>query len=159
MGDDGPERGAVLSEEEIDFIHARNSFYLASVSETGWPHVQHRGGPVGFARVLDARTIAWVDFIGNRQYVSLGNVTQNDRVALILIDYPRRRRLKIFGHMAWFEADQQPDLIQSLSTPGYHARAEHVAQVIVEAFDWNCSQHITPRYSLDEIGAGFAVPI
>jgi predicted pyridoxine 5'-phosphate oxidase superfamily flavin-nucleotide-binding protein len=140
-----------LTPAEISFISARDSFYLATVSETGWPHVQHRGGPAGFVRVLDARTLAWADFSGNRQYVSIGNTGVNDKVALIFVDYPARQRLKILGRMTTAEIGDCPDLKTQLEMAGYRAKIEHAIQARVEAFDWNCPQHIEPRYSLSEI--------
>jgi predicted pyridoxine 5'-phosphate oxidase superfamily flavin-nucleotide-binding protein len=145
-----------LTESEIAFIAARDTFYLATVSETGWPHVQHRGGPPGFVHVLDDRTIAWADFSGNRQYVSIGNTAVNDRVALILVDYPAQARLKILGRMSTVEIADRPDLAETLAMPGYGGKIEHALTVRVEAFDWNCPQHITPRFTAAEIAAGVA---
>jgi predicted pyridoxine 5'-phosphate oxidase superfamily flavin-nucleotide-binding protein len=143
--------GAALSADETAFVAARDSFYLASVSETGWPYVQHRGGPAGFVRHVDDRTIGWAEFAGNRQYVSAGNTSANDRVALIFVDYPHRRRLKILGHMRAFEPRERPDLAPMLAVEGYRARVERFVLVTVAAFDWNCPQHITPRFTLAEI--------
>jgi hypothetical protein len=137
--------------EETEFIAARDGFYLASVSESGWPYVQFRGGPPGFLRVLDERTLAWADFRGNRQYVSVGNVTGNDRVAMILMDYAHRRRLKILGHVEIREAGADAALVSRLAVPGYKAVVERVVLVSVAGFDWNCPQHITPRFTLDEV--------
>jgi predicted pyridoxine 5'-phosphate oxidase superfamily flavin-nucleotide-binding protein len=148
---DDPEDTAGLTPTEISFISARDSFYLGTVSETGWPHVQHRGGPVGFVRVLDARTLAWADFSGNRQYVSIGNTAVNDKVALIFVDYPARQRLKVLGRMTTAEIRDRPDLRTQLEMAGYRAKVEHAIQVRVEAFDWNCPQHITPRYTADQV--------
>lgn len=142
-----------LSADAIAFVRARDSFYLATVSETGWPHVQHRGGPTGFVHVTDASTLAWADFVGNRQYVSIGNVAEHDRAALIFVDYPHRRRLKILGRMRAFELHDRPDLARELVIPHYHGRPEHFVEVAVEAFDWNSPQHITPRYTLAEFAA------
>jgi len=140
-----------LTDNEKDFLAGRDSFYLASVSESGWPYVQHRGGPVGFLHVLDDHTIAWPDFRGNLQYISARNLGGNDRVALIAVDYARRSRLKIFGRARLVTADQDPDLMRSLSDPAYDAAIERAVVVTVDAFDWNCPQHITPRYSAAEI--------
>jgi predicted pyridoxine 5'-phosphate oxidase superfamily flavin-nucleotide-binding protein len=148
-GEDADSSG--LTEAEIRFIGERDSFYLGTVSETGWPHVQHRGGPVGFVRVLDPKSLAWADFSGNRQYVSIGNTSANDKVALIFVDYPARQRLKILGRMTTAEIGDRADLRAKLEMPGYRATIEHAIQVRVEAFDWNCPQHIVPRYSLSEI--------
>jgi predicted pyridoxine 5'-phosphate oxidase superfamily flavin-nucleotide-binding protein len=140
-----------FTEAEAAFIAARDSFYLATVGETGWPYVQHRGGPPGFLRVLDATTIAFADFRGNRQYISLGNIAANERVSLFLMDYPNRRRLKIFARMQAKDLKADAALAEQLATPGYRALAERAFVLKLEAFDWNCSQHITPRYSEAEL--------
>jgi uncharacterized protein len=145
------ESADALGEREAAFIAARDSFYLASVSETGWPYVQHRGGPVGFVRRLNDSTLGWAEYRGNRQYVSAGNTATNDRVALIFMDYPHQQRLKVLGHMNAFEAGSRPDLALRLGVANYKARLERFVLVTVEAFDWNCPQHITPRYTLAEI--------
>lgn len=145
-----------LTDDEIEFLAERDGFYLATVSETGWPYVQHRGGPPGFVRVLDDHTIGWADFRGNLQYISAGNLGGDDRVALITVDYARRRRLKIFGHARIVTADQDPDLIRSLSQPQYDAVVERAVVVSVDAFDWNCPQHITPRFSAAELEPALA---
>ncbi|MEG3086905.1 pyridoxamine 5'-phosphate oxidase family protein [Sphingomonas sp. PB4P5] len=150
------ESDEALGPDEVDFITSRDSFYLGTVSETGWPHVQHRGGPPGFVRVLGAKTIGWADFSGNRQYVSIGNGVGNDRVALFLMDYPRRRRLKLLGRMTTTEIGDRPDLRAELEIAGYGARIEHAIMVEVEAFDWNCPQHIEPRYSSAQLEARIA---
>ena len=141
----------LLEEREFAFIEGRDSFYLASVSESGWPYVQHRGGPVGFVRRLDERTIGWAEYVGNRQYVSAGNTAADDRVAMIFVDYPHRERLKILGHLRSYDAKERPDLTPRLGIGHYKARLERFVVVTVEAFDWNCPQHITPRYTLAEI--------
>ena len=140
-----------LSPHEIAFLEARDSFYLASVSETGWPYVQHRGGAAGFVRQLDDSTLGWAEYAGNRQYISVGNTATNDRVALFFMDYPHRRRLKILGRMRVFGTDERPDLSLRLGTNAGKARIERLAAVKVEAFDWNCPQHITQRFTLAEI--------
>jgi hypothetical protein len=140
-----------LGPKEIDFIAARDGFYLASVSETGWPYVQFRGGAPGFLRVLDERTLAWADFRGNRQYVSVGNVTGNYRVSLFLMDYANRRRLKILGRAEIRRLGADEGLASRLALPGYKAVVERAVLVRIAGFDWNCSQHITPRFTLDEI--------
>jgi uncharacterized protein len=153
-------RGARIDElgtAEAQFIAARDSFYMASVSETGWPYVQHRGGPVGFLRVLGPRTLAFADFRGNVQYVTVGNVTKNDRVALILMDYVHRRRLKILGRLCSVDAaEADPDLLRRIEVADYRARVEHIMLIEVEAFDWNCPQHITPRFTEAEIAERIA---
>ena len=151
--DDGGDVGGGLTSDECAFIGARDSFYLGTVSETGWPHVQHRGGPPGFVRTIDARTLAWADFSGNRQYVSIGNAAGNSRVALIFMDYPARRRLKVLGRMSAFEIGDRPDLRAELEVAGYGGKIEHAIEVAVEAFDWNCSKHITPRFTAAEVEA------
>lgn len=142
---------------EAGFIAARDSFYMASVSETGWPYIQHRGGPAGFLRVLDDRTLGFTDYAGNRQYLTLGNTSVEDRVCLFLMDYPHRRRLKILARIAVHELASAPELASRLATPGYRGRPERAFTFSLEAFDWNCPQHITPRYSEAEILQGMAV--
>jgi uncharacterized protein len=145
-----------LGPAEAAFLAARDSFYLASVGETGWPYVQHRGGPPGFLKVLDERTIGFADFRGNRQHVSVGNLGGDDRVSLILVDYPNRRRLKILGRARVAEPDREPETVARLEVPGYRAKVERGILVAVEAFDWNCPQHITPRYTAAEVAEAVA---
>lgn len=140
---------------EADFIARRDSFYLASVSETGWPYVQHRGGPAGFLRVLDDRTLGFADFRGNRQYITLGNLAGSDRVSLFLMDYAARARLKIFAHAEVRSLADDQALADRLAVPGYKARPERAMILHLDAFDWNCSQHITPRYTQAEIEGAF----
>ena len=147
--DEGEDYGHVLSEREASFIAARDSFYMASVNEDGWPYVQHRGGPVGFVRVLDETTIGFSDFRGNRQYVSVGNVTKDDRVSLFFMDYPNRKRLKLFGRVRLIDTDDCR--LNDLALEDYRARIDRGFVIDVEAFDWNCPQHITPRYTVAEI--------
>jgi hypothetical protein len=144
----GPDR---ITAEVRAFLAARDSFYLATVSESGWPYVQYRGGPPGFLRVRDDNTIGWADFQGNLQYISTGNVAGDDRVALIVMDYPHRRRLKIYGHAQVVYADDDAELIADLTMPDYPAVIERGVLVTVEAFDWNCQQHITPRYTVADL--------
>lgn len=146
----GEENG--LGPNEAAFIAARDTFYMASVGETGWPYVQHRGGPAGFLRVLDAKTIGFADLSGNRQYVSVGNFGGDDRVSLILMDYPNRARLKILGRARVVAADDAATLAR-LQLPGYETRVERGIVIMVEAFDWNCPQYITPRFTEAEIAA------
>jgi predicted pyridoxine 5'-phosphate oxidase superfamily flavin-nucleotide-binding protein len=136
---------------EKEFIATRDSFYMATVSESGWPYVQHRGGPAGFLHVIDDTTLAFADFRGNRQYISLGNVTANGRVALLIMDYPNRRRLKIYAHIDVKDLKTDPELAEILTLQGYRAKPERAFLLHVEAFDWNCPQHITPRFSQQEI--------
>ncbi len=140
-----------ITPDAAAFIAARDSFYMASVSETGWPYVQHRGGPSGFLKVLDGKTLGFEDFRGNRQYISLGNIATNDRVSLFLMDYPHRRRLKIYARIEVRDLAAEPELAEKLALPGYRARAERAFLLHVEAFDWNCPQHITPRFTAAEI--------
>lgn len=147
---------ASFTAPEAAFISARDSFYLASMSQTGWPYVQHRGGPPGFLRVLDERTLGFADYRGNRQYLTLGAIADDDRVALILMDYPRRRRLKILAHMSAHDLTAEPELAARLATSGYRGVAERGFTLRLEAFDWNCPQHITPRFTAAEIEAASA---
>lgn len=141
-----------LGEVEQAFIAGRDSCYLATVTDSGWPYLQHRGGPPGFLRVLDARTLAFADVRGNRQMITTGNVAGSDRVALFLMDYPQRSRLKILGHATIVPAVDAPDLAASLSG-SMGAPAERLVTVRVVAFDWNCPKFITPRYTKVEIDA------
>ena len=144
--------GDALGAQEQAFIAARDSFYMASVSETGWPYVQHRGGPAGFLHVLDPKLLAFADLRGNKQYVSLGNLEHDARVALFLMDYPHQTRLKILGRVEIHEGDvRAAELLPQLETGEKGAVAERVILVHVEAFDWNCPQHITPRYTIEEL--------
>jgi predicted pyridoxine 5'-phosphate oxidase superfamily flavin-nucleotide-binding protein len=144
--DQGADYNYLLSDNEAAFIQDRDSFYMASVSETDWPYIQHRGGPKGFMRVLDESTIGFADFKGNRQYVSMGNFRGNDRVALFFMDYPNRRRLKLMGRIKPVANDNW-ELLARLETDGYRATVERGFVIHIEAFDWNCPQHITPRYT------------
>ena len=136
---------------EAAFIAARDNFYLATVSESGWPYVQHRGGPPGFLKLLDDQTLAFADYRGNRQYISLGNVKADDRVSLILVDYPHKARLKILAHMHAEDLAASPDLAAKLVDAGYRGRPERAFVLRLETFDWNCPQHIRPRYTTEEI--------
>ncbi|TCO82370.1 hypothetical protein EV699_105160 [Plasticicumulans lactativorans] len=140
-----------FTEDEAAFIAGRDSFYLATVSETGWPYVQHRGGPRGFLKMVDARTLAFADYRGNRQYLSVGNVSADDRVCLFLMDYARRARLKIYAHAETVALDADPELTARVVVPGYRAKPERIVRLHLEAFDWNCPQHITPRFTEQEI--------
>jgi uncharacterized protein len=140
----------VLTEAEARFIAARDSFYMATVGETGWPYIQHRGGPAGFVRVLDENTIGFADFRGNRQYVSVGNLTTNDRVSLFFMDYANKTRLKLLGRVRFVGLENQ-EMLTRLETPGYKARVERGILIQIAGFDWNCPQHITERFTLDEV--------
>ncbi len=142
----------VLGPQEATFIGMRDSFYMATVSETGWPYVQHRGGPAGFLKVLDEKAIGFADFRGNRQYISVGNLKSNDRVSLFLMDYPNKARLKILGRARIVDASDE-DTLRRLALPEYRAQVERGMLIRVEAFDWNCSQHVTQRVTLAEVEA------
>jgi uncharacterized protein len=150
----GPDHHDRLGPDEAAFIGARDSFYMASIGETGWPYIQHRGGPSGFLQALDERRIAFADLRGNRQYVSVGNLAGDDRVALFLMDYPNRARLKLLGRAKLVAPEEDPALLARLAIPG--GTAERAIIVTVEAFDWNCPQHITPRFAEAEIRAAIA---
>jgi len=140
-----------LSAKEADFIAQRDSLYMATVNADGWPYVQHRGGPPGFLRVIGPQRLAYADFRGNKQMISVGNVATNERVSLILMDYPNRRRLKILGHMRVLDAGEAtPEELAAVELDDYRARIERVVYIEVAAFDWNCPQHITPRYTREE---------
>jgi predicted pyridoxine 5'-phosphate oxidase superfamily flavin-nucleotide-binding protein len=154
LGGDRP--GDRFLESEVAFIEARDSFYMATVSQSGWPYVQHRGGPAGFLKVIDERTLGFADFRGNRQFISLGNVAADDRVSLILVDYPHRVRLKILAHMQAVDLKENPDLAARLALPGYRGLPERGFILRLESFDWNCPQHITPRFTAAEINVAIA---
>ena len=145
-----------LGPQESEFIVERDSFYMASIGETGWPYVQHRGGPKGFLKVIDGSTIAFADFRGNKQYISTGNLMKDNRVALIMVDYPGQARLKILGHAEIFEGAQGREWIERVRQPGYKVSIERVFVVRIDAFDWNCPQHITPRFTAEEIQEALA---
>ncbi|MET0282744.1 MAG: pyridoxamine 5'-phosphate oxidase family protein [Steroidobacteraceae bacterium] len=139
--------------QEAQFIGERDSFYISTVSETGWPYVQHRGGPRGFLKLVDDRTLAFADYSGNRQYISLGNLTAQPRAALILMDYAHRARMKIYAHVEILAPAADPALAALVTVPGYKAKMERIFLLRLDAFDWNCPQHITPRYTEEEIAA------
>jgi len=140
-----------LGPDESEFIEARDSFYMATIGATGWPYVQHRGGPKGFLKVIDDHTIAFADFRGNKQYISTGNLATDDRVALIMVDYPRQARLKILGRAEVFEGERARPWIDQLSKPEDAVPVERAYVVKVEGFDWNCPKYITPRFTEEEI--------
>jgi predicted pyridoxine 5'-phosphate oxidase superfamily flavin-nucleotide-binding protein len=146
----GEHHNSELGSDESNFIMARDSLYMASVSETHWPYVQHRGGPAGFVKVLDARTLGFADYRGNRQYVSVGNLLKNDRVSLFFMDYPHRTRLKLLGH-AELIGTERTELLESLSVSQYKAKVERGILIHVAAYDWNCPQHITPRFTQEQV--------
>ena len=147
-----------FSPDEAAFIAQRDSFYMATVSETGWPYVQHRGGPRGFLKMVDDKTLAFADYRGNRQYISVGNLAADGRAALILVDYARRARLKIYAHVETVPFDAEPALARLVAEPGYKAKPERILRLRLAAFDWNCPQHITPRFTEAEI-AGAVRPL
>lgn len=142
-----------LTDDEKTFIAARDSFYMATVNEDGWPYVQHRGGPAGFLAVLGPNTLGFADYRGNRQMLTAGNLAANDRVALFLMDYPQRTRLKILGHARFEEAGRHPDLVDRLAPPERRHVVERVVLIDVVGFDWNCPKYITPRYTAAEVEA------
>lgn len=134
----GALRHAEIGPDEAAFIQAQRSFYMATVSETGWPYVQHRGGNPGFLKVVDTKTLSFVDVPGNRQFISVGNLAHNDRVALILVDYAHRQRLKLLGRL-------------SVRESGGAGRAQREMTIHVEAIDWNCPQHIPVRFEAEDV--------
>lgn len=134
-----------FTDSEAAFIAERDSFYMATVSETGWPYVQHRGGPPGFLKLIDAQTLAFADYRGNRQYISTGNLDANPRASLILVDYARRARLKIYARVEIVDLEAEPELTRAVTQPAYRAKLERIYRLHLRAFDWNCPQHITPR--------------
>ncbi|MBZ4373088.1 pyridoxamine 5'-phosphate oxidase family protein [Corallococcus sp. AS-1-6] len=144
----------VLTPDEEEFLARRDSFYMASVGANGWPYIQHRGGPPGFVRVLDPHTLGFADYRGNKQYISAGNVSENDRVALIFVDYPNRARLKVLAHATVITRETDPATMERLEVPGEGTKAERGFVLRVEGHDWNCPKHITPRFTeaeLDEL--------
>lgn len=148
----GEDHHNVLGPQESAFISMRDSFYMATVSETGWPYIQYRGGPAGFLKVLDEKTIGFADFRGNRQYISVGNLKSDDRVSLFLMDYANKARLKILGRALIVDASDQ-ETLNRLALPAYRAQVERGMLISVAAVDWNCPQHITQRFTLAEIEA------
>lgn len=142
-----------LGPREAEFIATRDSFYLATVGESGWPYVQHRGGPTGFLRVLTPTTLAFADYEGNHQLISAGNLATDDRVSLFLMDYAHRRRLKILGHARALPAAEHPELVAKLGPIEPDTTVERVVVIEVVSFDWNCSQHITERFTAAEVMA------
>ena len=138
-----------LTTREAEFIGARDSFYMGTVNSNNYPYIQFRGGPTGFLKVLDETTLGFVDFVGNLQYLSVGNLRENDRIFLFLMDYAHRRRLKIWGRARVI--DDNPELLEGLSDPNYQAEKARVFLIKIEAFDWNCPQHIPIRYSEAEV--------
>jgi hypothetical protein len=143
-----------LGVEEVEFISRRDSFYMATVSADGWPYLQHRGGPAGFLKVLGPSLVGFADFKGNRQLLSTGNLTGNDRVSLFLMDYVHRERLKLLGHARVMDARGNAELVEQLApSVGHVSKIERVFLIDVVSFDWNCPQHITPRFTIAELEA------
>ncbi len=142
-----------LSITELSFIAQRDSFYMATVNEDGWPYVQFRGGPQGFLRALDTKTLAYADYRGNRQYISMGNLRVNDRASLFFMDYPNQKRLKLSATTEVFDASERPDLLEKVEDPDYKGKVERIVVFHLVAFDWNCPQHITPRFTEEEFEA------
>lgn len=140
-----------LTGDEVQFIQSRDSFYMATVSETGWPYVQHRGGKAGFMRVVSPTQLAFADYKGNRQMLSTGNLAANDRVCLFLMDYPQRTRLKILGHAKVVDAREHPELVAQFAEPETRGIVERIFLIEVISFDWNCPKYITPRYTAAEV--------
>ncbi|MGM3276409.1 pyridoxamine 5'-phosphate oxidase family protein [Ralstonia sp. 24A2] len=140
-----------FTDNEAAFIADRDSFYMATVSETGWPYVQHRGGPRGFLKLLDDRTLAFADYRGNRQYISTGNLAADDRACLFLMDYAHRARLKMYVHVETLALDAAPELAERVAVPGYRATPERIFRLHLASFDWNCPQHITSRFTEQEV--------
>lgn len=149
--DQAEDRRDSLGRREIGFIEAADHYYQATVSETGWPYVQHRGGPAGFLKVLDNKTLGFADFRGNVQYITVGNLKKDDRISIILMDYANQKRLKLIGRARTVEIADDPQLIERLRTPGYAGRIERAFIITVEGYDWNCPQHITPRFTEAQI--------
>jgi uncharacterized protein len=145
-----------LTENEIEYIAARDSFYMATIGENGFPYIQHRGGPKGFLKVLNSKRVGFIDFKGNMQFISVGNMATNNNVALIMVDYPARARLKIYAKGKIIELKDDPALFALLDLKEYTFRPERMMVFDIEAYDWNCRQHITPRYTLENIEEAFA---
>lgn len=144
-----------LTESEMDFISQQDSFYMASIGENGFPYIQHRGGPKGFIKVLDAKRIGFIDFKGNMQYITAGNIANNNNVSIILVDYPARARLKIYAKATIVELKDDPELYEALDLKEYKFKPERMMVLHIEAYDWNCPQHITPRYTVADIEEAF----
>jgi hypothetical protein len=140
-----------FTEDAAAFIADRDSFYMATVSQTGWPYIQHRGGPRGFLKVVNETTLAFADYGGNRQYISTGNLAADHRACLFLMDYPHKARLKVYARVETLALDHDPDLTTLVTTPGYRANLERVFRLRLETFDWNCQQHIIARFTEPEI--------
>jgi predicted pyridoxine 5'-phosphate oxidase superfamily flavin-nucleotide-binding protein len=148
--DDAPEVDPFTT-REAGFITTRDSFYMATVSETGWPYLQHRGGPAGFLKILGPNLIGFADFHGNQQLLSTGNLELNDRVAIFMMDYPRRARLKLLAHARVLDAREHPELVEALATEALRSKVERIFLIKVISYDWNCPKYITPRFTAEEV--------
>lgn len=144
-----------LTENEIDFISQRDSFYMATIGDNGYPYIQHRGGPKGFVKVLDTKRLAFIDFRGNMQYISIGNMTTNNNVAIIMVDYPAKARLKLYAKAEIVELKDNAVLFEELNLANYKFKPERMMLLHIEAYDWNCPQHIIPRYTVEDIEEAF----
>src|SRR5690606_25294588 len=151
--EEDPQERNVIAERERAFIPEIDTFFMSSVGANGWPYVQHRGGPKGFLKILDNHTLGFADYAGNRQYISAGNVMNDDRIMLILMDFAHRRRLKIWGRARIIHSDNEPELLACLQMPAYRARVERGYLITIQALDFNCPQHITARYTEEEFAA------
>lgn len=140
-----------LSIRETHFIEHRDGFYLSTVGENGWPYVQFRGGPKGFLKSIDANTLAYADFRGNMQYISSGNMKSTNKAALILLDYASRTRIKIWAETETLDPEEHPELLEELTDDGYKAKVERIIVFRIKGFDWNCPQHITPKFTFEEV--------
>jgi predicted pyridoxine 5'-phosphate oxidase superfamily flavin-nucleotide-binding protein len=145
-----------LTQREIQYIQSRDSFYMATVGENGWPYVQFRGGPKGFLKIMDNTTLGYADFRGNRQYISVGNINSSNKAALILMDYPSQQRLKIWAESEVIYVEDDSELLKDLEVSEYNAHVERLIIFKIQAYDWNCPQHITPRYTAEEISSEIA---
>jgi hypothetical protein len=145
-----------LTEFEVDFIKNRDSFYMASIGENGFPYIQHRGGPRGFVKVMDANTLGFIDFAGNRQFITVGNLKTLSNVSLFMMDYPAKARLKIYAKAEIVELNSKPELLKLLTLGDYQAKPERILLLHIEAYDWNCPQHITSRFTEEEIEIALA---
>ncbi|MDN3583255.1 pyridoxamine 5'-phosphate oxidase family protein [Mucilaginibacter flavus] len=146
-----------FTQSEEDFIASLDNFYMATISESGYPYIQFRGGPKGFLKVLDHETLGFLDFSGNKQYISTGNLATHNQVSLFLLDQAAKARLKIFAQASILSIEDNPELFEKLNLEDYKFKPERIILLKVSAYDWNCPQHITPRYTLDEIQHEFAV--
>ena len=140
-----------LSIRETSFIEQRDGFYLSTVGENGWPYVQFRGGPRGFLKAIDANTLAYADFRGNMQYISSGNMNATKKAALILLDYPTRTRIKVWAETETLDPQEHPELLEKLTDSSYNAKVERIVVFRIKGFDWNCPQHITPKFTFEEM--------